>query len=160
MKRAWFILGAIVIWQIAAWAFAPPPPAPPKPPEIDPQTRPNEKYLVEGRASQRRDGLRAVDMPWSEICTEEGRKKFVSALGEYYYHRQNQMTGYPKNYGKLGADYISRQWASADDKRIDRLTKEIYSNGYLRPDEFGAGAREMILTLVKGERITGKGCAR
>lgn len=155
-----FIVGAIVVWQVAVWAFAPPPPAPSKPPEIDPQTIGTEKYIIEGRASQRRSGLRALDMPWSTICTEDGRKKFISGLGEYYYHRHNQTTAYPKNYGKTGADYISRQWASADDKRIDRLTKEIYGNGYFKPDEFGAGARDMIVTLVKDERVTGKGCTR
>lgn len=160
MKRAMFIIGVIVVWQVAVWAFTPPPPPPPKPPETDPQTRPNEKYIVEGRNSQRQGGLRALDVPWSSLCTEEGRKKFMGGLGEYYYHRHIQTTGYPKSFGKTGADYIARQWGTADDKRIDRLTKEIYSDGYFKPDEFRPAARDIVLTLVKNGRVTGKGCAR
>lgn len=160
MKRVWFIVWAIVIWQVAAWAFAPPPVTLPKPPEVDPQTISTEKYLVEGRDKQRRDGLRALEIPWSRICTEDGRKEFVSGLGYYYYHRQNQMERYPENFGKSGAEYIAQQWATANDKRIERLTKEIYSNGYLSPGDFEPMARKMIQTMIKGERITGKGCAR
>lgn len=159
MKRAALIIGIIVIWQVAVWAFAPPPPPPPKPPEIDPQALPNEKYMIEGRNSQRHDGLRALEVPQSSLCSEEGRKKFIGGLGHYYYHRSLQTTSYPKNYGKTGADYITRQWSTADDRRIDRLTKEIYSSGYFKPNEFGAGSREILLTLVKDERVTGKGCA-
>ena len=160
MKRALFIIGAIVAWQVAAWAFAPPPPVLQKPREIDPQTLPNEKYIVEGRKLQRHDGLRALDVPRSSLCSEEGRKKFISGLGHYYYHRSLQTTSYPKNYGKTGADYIARQWSTADDKRIDRLTKEIYSSGYFKPNEFGAGSRDILITLVKDERVNGKGCVR
>ena len=159
MKRILFIVWAVVVWQVAGWTFAPQPSPPPKPPDIDPQTRPNEKYLAEGRNFQRQDGLRAIDVPRSNLCSEDGRKKFVSGLGYYYSHRHAQTTAYPQSYGKSGADYIARQWGTADDRRIDRLTKESYSNGYLKPDEFNADAREIILTIVKGERIIGKGCS-
>jgi hypothetical protein len=81
-------------------------------------------------------------------------------LGYYYYQRQNQTERYPENFGKPGADYIAQQWTSADDKRIDRLTQEAYGNGYLKPAEFDAVARKMIATVVAGERVIGKGCAR
>jgi hypothetical protein len=69
------------------------------------------------------------------------------------------MERYPETFGKLGADYIAQQWASTDDKRIDRLTQEAFSKGYLKPDEFQAVARKMIHTVVKGERVIAKGCA-
>jgi hypothetical protein len=69
------------------------------------------------------------------------------------------MERYPETFGKLGADYIEQQWTSTDDKRIDRLTQEAYSKGYLKPDEFQAVARKMIQTVVKGERVVAKGCA-
>ena len=108
---------------------------------------------------QRHDGLRALDVPQAVYAPRKD-EKFISGLGHYYYHRSLQTTSYPKNYGKTGADYIARQWSTADDKRIDRLTKEIYSSGYFKPNEFGAGSRDMLLTLVKDERVTGKGCAR
>lgn len=160
MKRAWFILWAIVIWQIAGWTFGQPPAPPPKPPEIDPRTNSTEKYTVEGRDKQRQDGLRALEIAWSRICTEEGRKEFAGGLGHYYYHRQNQMERYPENFGKSGAAYIAQQWSSSDDRRIDRLTQEAYARGYLKPDDFEAVARKLIVAVVKNERVTGKGCAR
>ena len=160
LKRALFIVWAIVIWQIAVWTFGRQPEAPPKPPDVDPRTTSTEKYLVEGRDKQRQDGLRALEIPWSRICTEDGRKEFASGLGHYYYHRQNQMERYPENFGKTGAAYIAQQWASADDTRIDRLTREAYTRVYLKPDDFEAVARKLFLTVVKSERITGKGCAR
>ncbi len=43
-------------------------------------------------------------------------------------------------------------------KRIDRLTQEAYTRGYLKPDDFSAVARRLILDLVKNERATGAGC--
>ncbi len=160
MKRAWFIVWGIVIWQIAAWTFGSETAPPPKPPDVDPRTTSTEKYLVEGRDKQRQDGLRALAIPCSSICADEGRKEFTSGLGHYYYHRQNQMERYPENFGKSGAQYIAQQWTSSDDLRIDRLTQEAYVRGYLNPGDFDAVARKLIIAVVKGERITGKGCVQ
>jgi hypothetical protein len=159
MNRAWFILWAVVIWQVGAWAFAPAP-APPQIPQGDGNAfGSNEAIFVEGRTSQRQTALRALGKPWSSFCTDAGRKEFIGGLGEYYYHRQNQTERYPESHGKLGAEYIAQQWASTDDKRIDRLTQEAYGNGYLKPDEFDAVARKLIKSVIAAERVTGKGCA-
>jgi hypothetical protein len=159
MNRAWFILWALVIWQVGARAFAPAVPAPQMPQGDGKAFGANEEIFVEGRILQRKDAFRALDKPWSSFCTDAGRKDFVSGLSEYYYHRQNQTERYPEIHGKPGADYIARQWAAVDDKRIDRLTQEAYRNGYLKPGEFDVVARKMITTVVGRERITGKGCA-
>jgi len=159
LKRVLFIVWAIVIWQIAGWTFGQRPAPPPPPPDVDPRTTSTEKYLVDGRDMKRQDGLGALDLPPSRICTEDGRKKFVSALGNYYAHRQDEMEYYPKSFGRSGARYIAEQWASSDDKRIDRLTQETYTRGYLKPDEFTPAARKLIVSIVKDERVTGKGCA-
>lgn len=70
------------------------------------------------------------------------------------------MEHYPETFGKSGAEYIAQQWATANDKRIERLTKEIYNNGYLNPGDFEPVARKMIRAVIKDERVTGKGCAR
>jgi hypothetical protein len=51
------------------------------------------------------------------------------------------------------------QWSTTDDKRIDRLTQELYSRGYLKPEEFQEVARRMISVVVKDERVIAKGCA-
>jgi hypothetical protein len=153
-----YVIAAIVLWQIAGWTFTPAPP----PKQLPNSTRAygsTEKYAVEARVSQRETALRALELPTGSRCAADGRKAFVSGLSEYYYHRQNQMERYPETFGKLGADYIAQQWASTDDKRIDRLTQEAYSKGYLKPDEFQAVARKMIQTVVKGERVVAKGCA-
>ena len=102
--------------------------------------------------------MAALDLAWSSRCGED-RKRFVSGINEYYYQRQNQTERYPEVHGKLGADYIATAWSTADDKRIDRLTQEAYARGYLTPSDFDGVARKMVVTVVKGERVTAKGCA-
>jgi hypothetical protein len=159
MRALFIFFWAILIWQVGAWAFAPPKPAAQMPPGDGRAFGSNEEIFARVRASTRKDAFRALELPWSSLCTETGRKEFISGLGEYYFHRQNQTDRYPEIHGKLGADYVAQQWASADDKRIDRLTQEAYSHGYLKPAEFQAVARKMITTVVAGERLTGRGCA-
>jgi hypothetical protein len=158
MRPLSYLVAALLLWQIAVWTFAPP---------IVPQKMPagdgkpygtNEAIHVETRQGQRQDAFRALERPTGSLCTEAGRKAFVSGLGEYYYHRQNQTERYPEIHGQPGADYIARQWSSTDDKRIDRLTQEAYSKGYLKPGEFEPVARKMIAAVVKGERVIAKGC--
>jgi hypothetical protein len=159
MSRIWFVVWAIIIWQVAAWAFAPEPKARQAAPMDGPGYGTNEKYSVDGRARQRESAIATLEQPYGARCTGDGRKRFISGLDEYYYQRQNQMERYPETFGKLGADYIARQWSTGDDQRIDRLTQEAYANGYLKPSDFDAVAGKMIAMVVKDERITGKACA-
>ena len=160
MNRVWFVLWALVIVQLAAWTFAPAAP-PPQIPEVNRGKAfgSNEDIAVEARASQRKGALAALDRPWGSRCTGEDRKRFLSGLNEYYYHRQNQTERYPENFGKAGADYIATQWSTTDDQRIDRLTQDAYARGYLKPADFDAVAGKMIATVVRNERVTGKACA-
>jgi hypothetical protein len=160
VNRAWFVLWAIVIWQVAAWTFAPAAP-PQQIPEVNQGKAfgSNEDIAVETRAGQRQAAFKTLDRPWGSRCAGEDRKQFISGLNEYYYHRQNQTERYPENFGKLGADYIAKQWSTTDDQRIDRLTREAYARGYLRPADFDAVAGKMVATVVKNERVTGKACA-
>ena len=160
MNKLGLILCAIVVWQIAAWAFAPArQPEAPKAPQGDGRSfGPNEKYLVEGRDKQRQSAIGALDMPWSSRCSNDDRKQFISGLNEYYYHRNNQTRAYPETYGKAAAGYIAAQWSTADDRRIDRLTQDAYAKGYLKPSDFRGGAEKLIAAVVKDERVTGKGC--
>lgn len=159
MNRAWVVLWAVAVWQVAAWAFAPLP-ASPQMPQGDGQAHGrSEPIMVEGRNLQRGDAFGALERPWSSLCKDDGRKRFVSGLGHYYFHRQNQTERYPEIHGQRGADYIAQQWSGPDDRRIDRLTQEFYANGYLKPENFEPVARKMIAAVVKGERVTGRGCA-
>ena len=162
MSRAWFVLWALAVLQVAAWTFAPA--QTPSAPQILEVNRgkafdANEYIFVEGRKAKRQDAFRALELPWGRRCAGEGRKEFISGLGHYYYHRQNQTERYPETYGQLGADYIAKQWSTGDDQRIDRLTQEAYARGYLKPADFEPVARKMIASLVKNERVTGKACA-
>ena len=160
VSRAWFLLWALVIWQIASWTFAPATP-PPQIPEVNRGKAfgSNEDLHVESRGGLRQGAFRALELPWGSRCSGGERKKFISGLNEYYYHRQNQTERYPENFGQDGADYIAKQWASTDDQRIDRLTQEAYAKGYLKPADFDAVASKMVAAVLKDERVTGKACA-
>jgi len=159
MSKLWLVLCAIAVWQIAGWAVAPASP-PPKAAQGDgPAFGGSEKHLVEGREKQRQSAIRAFDMPWGSRCSGDDRKQFISGLDHYYYHRQRQMESYPESYGKAGADYIAAQWSKTDDQRIERLTQEAYAKGYLKPSDFNGAAAKMVATVIKNERVTGKGCA-
>ncbi|WP_128934492.1 hypothetical protein [Bradyrhizobium zhanjiangense] len=159
MSRAWFILWALVVYQVAAWAFARQKSPQPAPPIDGPGYGSNEAIFVEGRVSKRRAVARALERPYGSRCAGEGRKQFISSVGEYYYHRQNDAERYPETFGKPGADYIARQWSTGEDKRIDRLTQEAYAQGYLQPSDFGAVACKAVETVVRSERVTVRSCA-
>ncbi|KRR01730.1 hypothetical protein [Bradyrhizobium valentinum] len=157
MSKLWLALCAIVVWQIGSWTFAPA--SPPKTPQGDGRAfGPNEKYLVEGREKQRQSAITAFDMPWGSRCSGNDRKQFISGIDHYYYHRQRQTESYPESYGKAGADYIATQWSKTDDQRIERLTQEAYSKGYLKPSDFSGVAAKIVAAVVKNERVTGNGC--
>lgn len=160
MKPIWFVLWAAVILQIGAWTFAPPSPPPP---QIAEENRgksfgSNEDIHVDSRDRDRKAVLDVLELPWGSRCAGEGRRQFIGGLNEYYYQRQNQIERYPENFGRLGADYITKQWASTDDQRIDRLTQDAYAKGYLKPADFDAIAGKLIAALVRDERVTGHAC--
>jgi hypothetical protein len=102
--------------------------------------------------------MAALDRPFSSRCGE-ARKQFINGVKSYYYQRQNQYERYPEIHGKLGADYIARQWSTGEDRRIERLTQEAYARGYLQPTDFDGVAGKLVAAVVKDERVVGKGCA-
>jgi hypothetical protein len=120
-------------------------------PEIEPSAQ-------EVRVSQRQSALKSLEMPWSTLCTKEGRHSFISGLQGYYSRRESEAQVYPANWGPKGAEYIAQQWKTADDLRIEQLTRQIYSEGYLNSDEVMPAARKMLISVIKGERVTGSGC--
>ena len=109
--RILFIAWAVGIGLVATWAFAPEA-APPQILEVNRGEAfdSNEELFVRARNSQRQDALKTLGRPWGSRCAGEERKRFISGLNEYYYHRQNQTERYPEIYGKLGADYLAKQW--------------------------------------------------
>lgn len=160
MNRLWFIVWALVIWQVGAWAFAPQKAAQQPMAAADgPGYGSNEAIFVEGRASQRREAALAFERPYGSRCAGEGRKQFVSNIDAYYYRRQNDMERYPETFGKPGADYIAKQWSTGEDKRIERLTQEAFALGFLAPSDFDGLARKLVDAVVRGERVTAHSCA-
>jgi hypothetical protein len=163
VKALLFVLWALVMWQITAWTFFPERPQTAPAPVLRADGKgynENEPVIVRGRELQRAGALKALEQPFTVLCSEEGRKRVVSSLNHYFYHRQNQMLRYPANFGKPGADYIAQQWSTADDRRIDRLIREAYGRGHIAPDDLEKGyARNLLVSVVNGIRVTGKGCA-
>ncbi|UQD76248.1 hypothetical protein JEY40_17885 [Bradyrhizobium japonicum] len=160
MSRAWFIVWALVIWQVAAWAFAPQKTAQqPAAPVDGPGYGSNEEIFVDGRAGLRRETALAFERPYGSRCAGEGRKQFVAHIDYYYYRRQNDMEHYPKIFGKAGADYIAKQWSTGDDKRFERLTQEAYAQGYLALSDFGDVGRKLAEAVLRGERVVAHSCA-
>ena len=158
MNRAWFVLWALVMWQIAAWTFAPAPPPAELPAGDGKPFGSNEDIHVQSRMTTRQDTLKTLYRPWSERCGDR-RKLFIGGLNSYYRERQIETERYAEIHGKLGADYIASQWSSPDDVRIDRLTQEAYAGGYFTPADLDGVARKTVETVVKDERIMGRGCA-
>lgn len=158
MNRIWLVVWAIVIWQVAAWAFAPEPKARSATPIDGPGYGTNEKYSVDGRVRQRESAIATLERPYGGRCTGESRKQFINGIDEYYYQRQNQMERYPETFGKPGADYIAKQWSTSEDRRIERLTQEAYAQGYFTLADLNNVARKLVETVVRNERVTVKAC--
>ncbi|TFV76564.1 hypothetical protein E4K64_13425 [Bradyrhizobium frederickii] len=159
MNRAWFIVWALVVCQVAAWAFAPQKPAEPARPTDGPGYGSNEAIFVDGRARTRREATLAFEIPYGSRCAGEGRKRFIGSVNGYYYRRQNEAERYPETFGRPGADYITKQWSTGEDKRLERLTQEAYAQGYLQPSDFDDVARKAVEAVVRGERLTVRSCA-
>lgn len=157
MKSVWLMLWGAALLMVAVWTFTP------KTPEVVPVTdgKPygsDEPYLLDARKLWRKAAMTSLDKPWSDRCGD-ARKDFISGVSFYYYNREGQNELYPRLHGKPGADYIATIWSSADDKRIDRLTQEAYTNGYLKLTDFSGRAGKLVAAIVKDERVTGSGCA-
>ncbi|MFT4118190.1 hypothetical protein [Bradyrhizobium sp.] len=159
MSRVWFLIWAVIICQVGAWAFAPESKVPQAAPTDGPGYGSNENYAVDGRVRQRESAIATLEQPYGARCAQDGRKQFISGLNEYYYQRQNQMERYPETFGKPGADYIAKQWSTGEDRRIERLTQEAYAQGYLTLADLNNVARRLVETVVRNERVTGKACA-
>lgn len=168
MRAVLFLISGVVLGNIVwAGSFLA---APPKPsasePIVNVATRKgqdpwmtNEPAIASARDSQRKGALRALERPYSEFCTAEGRRRLVSALNEYWYHRSAQIAGYPKSWGESARPYIVKAWATADDNRIERLFREAYGNGYVNLADFKSFIRVAMAETLRNERVRGTPCA-
>jgi hypothetical protein len=116
----------------------------------------NEHHIDGARQGARRSMLEVLGKPWASHCTAEGRKRLIDALNYYFWQRDSQSKAYAKNWGAPGARYIARVWATSDDNRIERMTRETFGRGYFALDELRPYVRAALAEIVKGERVRGK----
>lgn len=168
MRAVLFVVGGIVLANIVWATFFHAAPSKPTQPEPIVNTATlkgqapwmtNEPAMASARDSQRKGALRALERPYAEFCSAEGRKRLISALSEYWYHRSAQTAGYPKTWGESARPYIVKAWATADDSRIERLLREAYGNGYLDLADFKSFIRDAMAQTLQGERVRGMPCA-
>ena len=156
----------IIVALLGAWEYSKP-----RYPRIDessvlkpvtadpaPPRNANEGLFKDGRRMQRASALKTLEQPWGRHCLESGRERLASSLGEYFWHRNGQEKSYPARWGDVGRDYIKREWSTTDDKRIERLTQELYERGYLDLGALKPYTAEYIAGLVKGLRVTAQPC--
>jgi hypothetical protein len=162
MRTVLLVVAVLVAGYLASRASDPAPPRAAQPvPQANPGQGfgPDEEFAIWDREKMRKVAFQALEMPWGGRCSGDSRQQFLRTLGRYYAYRQSTTENYSEYFGEAGASYIAQQWATTEDKRIERLTQEAYAKGYLKPDDLNWIARKMMATVVKSERITGKACA-
>lgn len=169
MRAILFLVGGIVLANIVAATFfwRPSAQATAKPePIVNSATvkgqeswMVNEHYIESGRDNARKSALDALGKPWSAFCEAAGKKRLIESIDYYLWQRTGQLQSYPKNWGEPARRYIAKAWATSDDNRIERMTRETYGRGFVSLDDFKPYARAALAEIVKGERVTGKPCA-
>jgi len=119
----------------------------------------NEHSIDSARQGARKSILEALGKSWAPHCTAEGRKRLLDAIEYCYWQRNSQLAGYPKSWGDAARPYIVKVWATADDNRIERMTRETYGRGYFALDELKPSTRTALAEMLKGERVMAKPCA-
>jgi hypothetical protein len=166
--RSYVIPALVLIGILVAWDFTKPRMkyAPDPAPYVE--ERPNggvppwnahESLFQNGRDLARKAALRGLDQAWSTFCDLQGREKNVRAITYYFEQRRNQEESYPKRWGQVGRDYITQQWSTPDDARIERLVGELYERGYLRLGDFRPSIAERIAPLVTNTPVTERPCS-
>jgi hypothetical protein len=156
----------IIVTLLGAWEYSKP-----RYPKIDessvlksvpadppPPRNANEGLFQDVRRTQRASALQTLERPWASHCLDSGRKRLASSLGEYFWNRSAQEKSYPARWGDVGRDYITREWSTTDDKRIERLTQELYERGYLDLRDLRPYTADYIAGLLKGIRVTARPC--
>jgi hypothetical protein len=166
--RSYVVPALVLIGILVAWDFTKPriPKNLPEPPR-QVEDRPNggvppwnahEDLLQHGRDLARNAALRGLDQAWSTFCDPESREKNLRAISYYFEQRRNQEKSYVERWGKEGRNYITGQWSTPDDARIERLVEELYGRGYLKLGNLKPYIAERIAPLVKDTHVTGEPC--
>jgi hypothetical protein len=118
----------------------------------------NEPIFQDGRRILRESTLKRLDRPWASFCQDEGRRQVASSLNEYFYHRSGQEQSYPSRWGETGKTYITREWGTTEDRRIEQQIKDMYYRGYLDPKTLDANVAKRVTAMTQGLNVTAQPC--
>jgi hypothetical protein len=118
----------------------------------------NEAIFQDVRHGARKTALKSLQQAWAAMCEGEGRRSLISSVNSYYEQRGLQELSYPKRWGAEGKSYIEREWGTTDDKRIDQLTQDMVSRGYLEVASLNRFVAERVSALTKDVTVTAQPC--
>jgi hypothetical protein len=120
----------------------------------------NEQIFQDGRRIARKTALTGLQQPWAAMCAGEGRRSLISSVNYYYEQRGLQEKSYPARWGDTGKSYIAREWSTTDDRRIEQLTQDMVTRGYLKPATLNKFVAERVNALTNGTSVTAQPCER
>jgi hypothetical protein len=153
----------LIVALLAVWEYAKQPLPKPRPQQAEdygppPPYNRNEEMWKEGRGRLRTSTLKHLDQPWANFCQPTGRELLVNSLKEYFYFRDGSEMSYPLRWGEVGKQYITREWSTAEDRRIEQQIKELYYRGYIDPKVLGNPAGKRVTALVQGLAVNRRPC--
>ena len=117
-----------------------------------PPNNANENIFQRNRDSTRKSTMKNLEKAWSTFCSDAGRRQLAQSLNYYFEQSGNQIASYSKRWGKEGRDYITAQWSTTDDHRIERLVGETYERGYLDLASVNRSTAERLAPFLKDVR--------
>jgi hypothetical protein len=153
----------LIVTLLAVWEYAKQPLPKSRPQAEDygppPPRNANEELLRDARVRRREATLKTLDANWASFCEPQGRTRLVNGLNDYFYFRDGAETSYPLRWGEVGKTYITREFSTTDDKRIEQQIRELYARGYLDSKMFGSIANNHVAALIQGLKVERKPCA-
>ncbi len=154
----------LIVAVLGAWEYSKPsyPVAARTDGQADPGPPPprnaNEPLFQDNRRRLRETTLKSLDRPWAQFCDAEGRRQIASSLKEYFYHRTGQEKSYPARWSDTGRQYIAREWATPEDRRIEQQIKDMVFRGYLDVATLDKPTGERVAAMVAGLKVTQQPC--
>jgi hypothetical protein len=162
--RNYILPFALIVALLVVWEYAQQPLPKPRRQQAEdygppPPRNANEELFRDGRVRRRQSTLKKLDANWASFCEPQGRTLLVNGLNEYFYFRDGAEASYPRRWGEVGKTYITREFSTSDDRRIEQRIRELYTRGYLEPKMFGSIASKRVTALVQGLKAERKRCA-
>ena len=162
--RKYVVPLVLIVLVLGVWEYLKPPRPAAAPKQAEdfgppPPRNANEEMFKDNRLRLRQSTLKSLDKNWASFCEPQGRLLMVNSLKEYFYFRDGSEKSYPLRWGDVGKHYITREWSTTDDKRIEQLIKDLYYRGYLDLKALDNPSKRRVTELVQGLAINRKPCA-